>query len=117
MCILFDDCIHFAKGHDEITLDDVNLRQHGGCCAIFIKYLGTWHLNGIMIPVKDMTSHWDEFVKDDPDYKVEGKRDVTGEMLLKQSGGKEILYFVLPLFYGHSSLILQNPSFVTTFFS
>ena len=78
---------------DEITLDDVNLRQHDGCCAIFIKYLGTWHLNGIMIPVKDITSHWDEFVKDDPDYKAEGKRDVTGEMLLKQSGGKEILYF------------------------
>ena len=25
-------------------------------------------------------------------------------------------YLVLPLFYGHSALIFQNPSFVTTFF-
>ena len=32
-------------------------------------------------------------MKDDPDYKAEGKRDVTGEMLLERSGGKEILYF------------------------
>lgn len=78
---------------DEMTLDDMELRQHDGCCAIFVKYLGTWHLNGIIIPVKDIASHWDDFVKDDPDYKAEGKRDVTGEMLLERSGGKEILYF------------------------
>ena len=27
-----------------------------------------------------------------------------------------LFFLVLPLFYGHSALILQNPSFVTTFF-
>ena len=47
---------------DEMTLDDMELRQHDGCCAIFVKYLGTWHLNGIIIPVKDIASHWDDFV-------------------------------------------------------
>ena len=78
---------------DEITLDDANLRQHDGCCAIFVRYLGTWHMNGIMIPVKDIDRHWETFVKKDPDYRKEGAQDVTGEMLLKQSGGKEILYF------------------------
>ena len=78
---------------DEITLDDDDLRRHDGCCAIFVKYLGAWHMNGIMIPIQDMASHWDEFVKKDRDYKAEGTRDVTGEMLLEQSGGKEILYF------------------------
>ena len=78
---------------DEITLDDVNLHKHDGCCACFVRYLGAWHLNGIMKPVRDMDSHWDEFVKKDPDYKAEGTLDMTGEMLLKQSGGKEILYF------------------------
>lgn len=78
---------------DEITIDDEELHDHDGCCAIFVKYLDSWHLNGIMIPVQDMASHWDAFVKEDPDYKKEGVSDVTGEMLLKQSGGKEILYF------------------------
>lgn len=78
---------------DEITFDDENLRNYDGCCAIFVKYLGAWHLNGIMIPIKDMASHWDAFVEKDPNHKKEGTRDVTGEMLLKQSGGKEILYF------------------------
>ena len=78
---------------EEFTVDDDKLQQFDGCCAIFIKYLGAWHLNGIMIPVEDITSHWDEFVKEDRDYTAEGTRDVTGEMLLKQSGGKEILYF------------------------
>ena len=78
---------------DEITLDDGDLHQYDGCCAIFVKYLGSWHLNGVMIPTKDIASHWDEFVKDDPDYRAKGTRDVTGEMLLKQSSGKEILYF------------------------
>ena len=78
---------------NEITLDDENLRQHDGCCAIFVKYLEAWHLNGVMIPAQEMAKHWDKFVKDDPDYMEEGGRNVTGEMLLKQSGGKEILYF------------------------
>jgi hypothetical protein len=78
---------------DEITLDDDDLRRHDGCCATFVKYLGAWHMNGIMIPVQDIASHWDEFVKGDRDYKADGTRDVTGEMLLEQSGGKEILYF------------------------
>ena len=78
---------------DEITLDDGDLHQYDGCCAIFVKYLGSWHLNGVMIPTKDIASHWDEFVKNDPDYKAAGTRDVTGEMLLKQTSGKEILYF------------------------
>lgn len=78
---------------NEITLDDDELRMHDGCCAIFVKYLGAWHMNGIMIPVEDMASHWDAFIKEDPDYRKEGTRDVTGKMLLKQSGGKEILYF------------------------
>ena len=78
---------------DEMTLDDAELRQHDGCCAIFVKYLDTWHLNGIMIPIKDTANHWDDIVKKSPDYKAEGTRDVTGEMLLKQTGGKEILYF------------------------
>ena len=50
-------------------------------------------MNGILIPVQDTASHWDEFVKKDTDYKAEGTRDVTGEMLLEQSGGREILYF------------------------
>ena len=39
---------------NEITLDDDDLNKHDGCCAIFVKYLGTWHMNGIMIPVKDI---------------------------------------------------------------
>ena len=77
----------------EMMLDDEDLRSHDGCCAIFVKYLGAWHLNGIFIPYRDMASHWDAFVKEDPDNKQEGVRDVTGKMLLEQSGGKEILYF------------------------
>lgn len=78
---------------DEITLDDDKLRLFDGCCAIFVKYLGEWHLNGILIPIQDTASHWDKYVKKSPDYKAEGTYDVTGEMLLKQSGGKEIIYF------------------------
>ena len=46
-----------------------------------------------MIPIKDTANHWDDIVKKSPDYKAEGTRDVTGEMLLKQTGGKELLYF------------------------
>lgn len=78
---------------DEFAIDDEALRKLDGCSAIFVKYLSSWHMNGIMIPVEDMASHWDEFVKDDPDYKAEGTRDATGEMLLKRCGGKEIHYF------------------------
>lgn len=78
---------------EEITLDDYDLRRHDGCCAIFVKYLGKWHMNGIMIPITDMVSRRNDFVKNDPDYKAEGTCDVTGKMLLKQSGGKEIIYF------------------------
>ncbi|MBQ3323608.1 MAG: DUF3843 family protein [Muribaculaceae bacterium] len=78
---------------DEITLDDEALHRHDGCCAIFVKYLGAWHMNGIMIPAEGIAKHWDALVKKDPEYRAKGVRDLTGEMLLKQSGGKEILYF------------------------
>ena len=78
---------------EEITLDDDELRQHNGCCATFVKYLGAWHMNGIMIPIQDISSHWDEFVKEDYDYKAKGTCDITGEMMLEMSGGREILYF------------------------
>ena len=78
---------------DEITLDDKTLHQSDGCCAMFVKYLGAWHLNGVLMPTDKMAIYWDKLVMDDPDYKAEGTLDVTGEMLLKQSGGREILYF------------------------
>lgn len=78
---------------DEITLDDVDLRRHDGLCAVFIKYLGTWHMNGVMMPIENISRYWDKLVKQDIDYRAEGMYDVTGKMLLEQSGGKEILYF------------------------
>ncbi|MBR5716343.1 MAG: DUF3843 family protein [Bacteroidales bacterium] len=78
---------------DEMTVDDEELHKLDGCCAIFVKYLSNWHMNGIMIPIENMANHWDEFVKEDPNYKPEGTQDVTGKMLLKRCGGKEIHYF------------------------
>ena len=78
---------------DEMAIADDELRKLDGCGAVFVKYLSTWHMNGIMIPIDNIASHWDELVKEDPDYKAEGILDVTGEMLLKKTRGKEILYF------------------------
>lgn len=36
---------------NEITLDDNKLRSYDGCHANFVKYLGKWNLNGILIPL------------------------------------------------------------------
>lgn len=78
---------------DELTLDDQKLREYDGCIAIFIKYIGLWCLNGVMIPTKNTAAHWDEFVRKDPNYKPEGTVDLTGKMLLQMTGGRQILYF------------------------
>lgn len=77
----------------EFTLDDDMLRDFDGCNTTFIKYLGAWNMNGVMLPIKDIATHWDELVRESPDYKPEGSIDVTGEYLLEKTGGNEIFYF------------------------
>ena len=78
---------------DEFTLPDETLHEHDGCAGMFVKYLGEWHINGVIAPTKNVTDKWDEFVKSDPDYHTDGITDMTGEMMLENTGGKEIFYF------------------------
>lgn len=78
---------------NEITLDDNKLRSYDGCHANFVKYLGKWNLNGILIPLEDVSKNWDGFVKNAPDFKPEGVVDMPTEKLLEMTGGREIIYF------------------------
>ena len=103
---------------DEITLSDKELKKYDGMGGSFVYFKGEWHLNGVMLPLESARQYRQKAREKDPDYKREGSIDVTGTMLLEQTGGKEILYFsdteALKTFlreklnYGDDSLVFLN---------
>lgn len=73
---------------------DKELEEYEGFMVTsFVFYQGEWHLNGILMPIKQIKEKWDEVCKDDPDYMEPGKQTLTGEMMLERTGGQQIAYF------------------------
>ena len=76
-------------------------RYHATVSSIFAYRVGplavkpqAWYLNGILTPFDmDILKHWEEMVKEDPDYIREGTENMTGKKLLDRLDGKEIFYF------------------------
>ena len=80
----------------ELNLSDKLLHQHNACVASFVSYQGTWRMNGLMIPLECSESKWEGMRKDDPANLPEGTMTVTPDMLLKQTEGREMLFFENP---------------------
>lgn len=74
---------------DGKTSDDFD----GLAATSFVLYQGEWHLNGILMLYEDIAEKWDDLCKDDSDYIEPGNQTLTGEMMLKRTGGQRIAYF------------------------
>ena len=80
----------------ELNMSDKLLRQHNACATTFVCYQGTWRMNGVMIPLECTESQWEGIRKDDPANLPKGTMTVTPDMLLKQTDGREMLFFDNP---------------------
>ena len=80
----------------ELNMSDKLLRQHNACVTSFVSYQGTWRMNGAMIPLECSESQWEGMRKNDPANLPEGTMTATPDMLLKQTDGREMLFFENP---------------------
>lgn len=77
----------------ELNMSDKLLHQYNACATSFVSYQGTWRMNGLMIPLECSESQWEGLRKEDPANLPEGTMTATPEMLLKQTDGREMLFF------------------------
>ena len=77
----------------EITLDDKELDECDGFGASFIRYKGTWHLNGILVPMGKAVEKWDKLCEDDPHHLKDGQSIMGPEQYLQRTGGKRLFFF------------------------
>lgn len=77
---------------DEITLNDKDLDECDGFGASLVKYKGTWHLNGILVPMENAVEKWDILCEEDPHNLKNGRSIMGPEEYLLRTDGKRLLF-------------------------
>ena len=78
---------------EEITLKDKVIGKYDGCVASFVLYKDEWFLNGVLAPLEDCFEHWEELVKNDPEYMPEGHVTADADWYLRHTKGRQMLFF------------------------
>ena len=77
----------------ELNLKPEVLKQHNGCVAGFVFYKGEWRLNGVLVPLQLSADDFEKVKAQQRDIPRPGTKLMTAEMLLKSTGGRQLVYF------------------------
>ncbi len=75
----------------ELNIDAEVLRQHNCLYAGFVYYLGAWHLNGLLVPLKLTDEDWEKSRA--ADSATSGTTTMSADTLLERTGGRRLVYF------------------------